>query len=161
MDRRFEIRLAAADEMQAVAMLFQEYADTLGVDLAYQGFEAEVAALPGAYGPRGGTLLLAVSADRTPVGCVGVRPLAEPATCEMKRLYTSRHVRGMGIGRALAAAAIEAAIQIGYHGMRLDTLPTMAAAQALYRGLGFQNTSRYYDTPVAGTVFMRKTLVRR
>lgn len=76
----------------------------------------------------------------------------------MKRLHTRPNARGAGVGRALAAAAIEAAVQAGYRSPRLDTLPDMFAARALYRNLGFETTPAYYDTPVAGTIFMRKLL---
>lgn len=139
-------------------MLFREYADGIGVDLAYQGFETELGALPGGYASPAGALLLAVSGDGRPVGCVAVRRLPEPATCEMKRLHTRPDARRRGVGRALALAAIEAATQVGYRVMRLDTLPTMMAAQALYRQLGFEVTPPYYSSPVAGTIFMRKHL---
>jgi ribosomal protein S18 acetylase RimI-like enzyme len=156
-DRAFSIRPPAAHEMPAVAALFRDYAASLGVDLSFQGFEAEVAALPGTYAPPSGALLLAVP---PPLGCVALRKLPEPGACEMKRLYVGPDARGMGLGRALAVAAIEAATRIGYRTMRLDTLPAMATAQALYRDLGFETTEAYYDTPVAGTLFMRKTLIR-
>jgi ribosomal protein S18 acetylase RimI-like enzyme len=153
---RFRIRPATGDEMAVVAELFQEYAAGLDVDLSYQGFAAELAALPGAYAAPAGTLLLALSASDEPLGCVGVRRLQEPGDCEMKRLHTRPYARGMGVGRGLAAAAIDFAISAGYLSMRLDTLPAMTAAQALYRSLGFDQTPAYYQTPVAGTVFMRK-----
>jgi ribosomal protein S18 acetylase RimI-like enzyme len=105
-----------------------------------------------------GALLIAVSVDGDPIGCVGVRKLGEPGVCEMKRLHVAPNARGAGIGRALVVAAIEAATLAGYDAMRLDTLPTMAAAAALYRQFGFETTPAYYDTPVAGTTFMRKAL---
>ncbi len=155
----FLVRHAQAEEMAVIAMLFREYADSLGVDLSYQGFDAELAALPGRYAPPQGALLLAVAATGQPVGCVAVRPLPEAGVCEMKRLHTRPSARGAGIGRALAEAAIEAARRAGYRSMRLDTLPDMAAAQSLYRRLGFETTPPYYDTPVQGTIFMRKRLV--
>ncbi len=158
MDLGFSVRPAVAIDMDAVASLFREYANSLGVDLSYQGFEAELAGLPGAYAPPGGALLLAWSADGIPIGCVGVRPLAEPGSCEMKRLYVRGPGRSIGGGRALAVAAIEAATAAGYLTMRLDTLPAMTAAQALYQRLGFEITPPYYASAVAGTIFMRKTL---
>jgi ribosomal protein S18 acetylase RimI-like enzyme len=157
-DQAFSIRPATADEMPVVENLFREYADALGVDLAYQGFAAELAGLPGAYASPDGALLLAVSGAGAAVGCVALRKLKEGGACEMKRLHTSPDSRGIGIGRALAMAAIEAATQAGYRTMRLDTLPGMDAAQALYRSLGFATTPAYYDSPVTGTIFMRKSL---
>lgn len=156
MERRFSIRAAAAYEMPAVAALFQDYATCLGVDLSFQGFEAELASLPGAYAPPAGALLFAVSPRADPLGCVAIRKLPEHGACEMKRLYVRPGARGMGLGRALAVAAIEAATRAGYQTMRLDTLPAMISAQALYRDLGFEATSAYYDTPVPGTLFMRR-----
>lgn len=145
--------------MAAVASLFRAYAGSLGVDLAYQGFDHELASLPGAYAPPAGALLVAISPFGGVLGCVAVRKLPEDGVCEMKRLYVTPAARGAGNGRALAVAAMDAATQAGYRTMRLDTLPGMAAAQALYRGLGFATTPPYYDTPVPGTLFMRKTLV--
>jgi ribosomal protein S18 acetylase RimI-like enzyme len=143
--------------MAAVATLFRAYATSLDVDLEYQGFEREVTELPGAYAAPAGALLLAWSGDQA-VGCVAVRPLPEQGVCEMKRLHTRVLARGAGIGKALAMAAIEAGRAAGYRCMRLDTLPSMLAAQALYRRLGFEVTPAYYDSPVPGTIFMRKIL---
>jgi ribosomal protein S18 acetylase RimI-like enzyme len=154
-ERHFCIRPAAAHEMPTVAAMFRDYAASLGVDLSFQGFEAEVTSLPGVYAPPTGTVLLA---NPGPLGCVALRKLPEDGACEMKRLYVSPNARGTGLGRSLAVAAIEAATRIGYRTMRLDTLPGMDAAQALYHSLGFEITAPYYDTPVVGTVFMRRAL---
>jgi ribosomal protein S18 acetylase RimI-like enzyme len=158
MDSTVSIRPASAVDLEAVASLFHAYADALDIDLSFQGFATELANLPGAYAPPAGVLLLAVSATGDPLGCVGVRPLAEPGACEMKRLHTTPAARGAGIGHALAQAAVEAATQAGYTAMRLDTLPSMIAAQTLYARLGFHVTPPYYDSPVPGTIFMRKAL---
>jgi GNAT superfamily N-acetyltransferase len=158
MNPEFTIRPAAENEMGTVATLFREYADALGVDLSFQGFEAELAALPGPYAPPAGALLIAFSAAGDPVGCVGVRPFPEAGTCEMKRLHLTPGARGGGLGRTLAEAAIDAATRAGYARMRLDTLPTMIAAHSLYRRLGFEPTPPYYATPVPGTIFMQRTL---
>jgi ribosomal protein S18 acetylase RimI-like enzyme len=154
----FAVRPASARDIPAVAALFRDYAASLSIDLGYQDFGAELAGLPGAYAPPSGGLLLAVTAAGDAVGCVGFRAMPEPGTCEMKRLHTKPGARGQGIGRALALAAIRAAREAGYAAMRLDTLPDMRAAQGLYRQLGFEPTAAYYDTPVAGTLFMRKAL---
>jgi ribosomal protein S18 acetylase RimI-like enzyme len=154
----FSIRPARAEEMPTVAALFRAYAIGLDVDLSYQGFAAELAGLPGAYATPAGALLLAVSADERPLGCVAMRPLPALGGCEMKRLYVGEAGRGLGIGRALAIACIRAAIDAGYSHMLLDTLPQMSAAQQLYGQLGFEIVPPYYDTPVPGTIFMRKTL---
>ena len=146
--------------MPVVAALFREYADQIGVDLSYQHFDAELAALPGVYAPPLGALLLAIGADGVPAGCVAVRKTPAPDCCEMKRLHVRPAMRGTGLGRALAMAAIEAATRIGYARMRLDTLPPMMTAQALYRSLGFSVIDAYYETPVAGTIFLELRLAQ-
>lgn len=154
----FQIRPATAEDIATIADLFTEYAAALGVNLGYQNFEAELATLPGAYTPPAGALLLATTPSNQPLGCVAIRPMTEPGTCEMKRLHTKPAARGQGVGRALATAAIEAATKAGYRTMRLDTLPAMAAAQSLYRSLGFVTTPAYYESPISGTIFMVLTL---
>ncbi len=145
-------------DMTAVAELFRAYAAGLGTDLAYQGFAQELAGLPGKYAPPAGALLLARDAGRAEagaaLGCVAMRPLAGTGACEMKRLYVAPAGRGHGLGRALVTAVATAARTAGYAEIRLDTLPGMATAQALYAALGFRPIAPYYDTPVAGTVFM-------
>lgn len=152
------VRAANARDIGTVASLFREYASGLGdVDLAYQGFEKELASLPGAYAPPHGILLLA-EIDGEPVGCVALRPLPEAEFCEMKRLYVRDRARGTGTGRALAEAVIAEASRLRYAAMRLDTLLPMKAALSLYRALGFREIPAYYDTPVMETVFMHKDL---
>jgi len=146
-----------ADDLAAVARLFRAYAAALPVDVGYQGFDAELASLPGRYAPPAGALLLARAPDDAPLGCVALRPL-EAGACEMKRLYVAPGGRGLGLGRTLVAAVIAAAERIGYREMRLDTLPGMAAAIALYRATGFSPVAPYYPTPVAGTLFFARTL---
>lgn len=149
---------ATANDLAAVAELFRDYAASLEVDLTYQNFAAELASLPGQYAPPAGALLLTRDADGAAVGCVALRPMELAGCCEMKRLYVCGRARGTGLGRKLAVAIIREAVRIGYREVRLDSLPTMLAAVALYRTLGFEPTAAYYDTPVAGTVFMRRTL---
>ena len=155
----FEIApIRSADDLAATATLFEAYAASLDVDLAYQDFAAELAGLPGLYAPPWGELLLARGEDRTPIGCAALRPMKAQGCCEMKRLYVSPRARGLGLGKALVRALITAAERIGYREMRLDTLPSMTDAQALYRNLGFEIADSYYDTPVKGTLFMRRLI---
>lgn len=145
-------------DLPAVTQLFRAYAQSLPIDLGYQGFDGELASLPGKYAPLQGALLVARDASSEALGCVAMRPLAEPGVCEMKRLYVAPAGRGQGLGKRLALAIIEAARAAGYHEMRLDTLASMQEAQALYRSLGFAQIGAYYETPVADTVFMSLTL---
>lgn len=145
-------------DLAATIALFRAYATSLPIDLAYQGFEAEMAGMPGKYGPPAGELLLARAAEGTALGCVGLRAFGETGDCEMKRLYVAPEGRGLGLGKQLALAIIEVARERGYRSILLDTLTSMAEAQALYRRLGFVEISAYYDTPIAGTIFMRKEL---
>jgi ribosomal protein S18 acetylase RimI-like enzyme len=147
----------AADLVATIA-LFRSYAASLDVDLAYQDFEGEMAAMPGKYAQPAGELMLARGADDRPVGCVGLRPLDIPGCCEMKRLYVSPDGRGTGVGKSLVDAIVAVAERAGYREMRLDTLSAMTRAQALYRKLGFEVIAPYYETPVAGTLFMRRRL---
>lgn len=153
-----DLDISAADEadLPAVRALLREYEDALGVSLAFQDFDREVRDLPGDYAPPPGALLVARD-DGLTVGCVALRPL-DASTCEMKRLYVRPTLRGHGAGRRLAEAVIAEARRIGYERMRLDTLPGMEDAQALYDRLGFRDIAPYRDNPVQGTRFLELDL---
>jgi putative acetyltransferase len=146
--------VTAAEIAQARA-LFEEYAASIGVDLCFQNFSAELATLPGAYAPPRGALLLAGTALH-PRGCVALRPLpdGDPLIGEVKRLYVRADARGSGLGRALVLRVLAEASAIGYRELKLDTLPTMAAARALYASLGFTECAPYYRNPLNGFVYM-------
>lgn len=149
-------RATTPADLATVRELVREYAASLGFNLHFQQFEQEVADLQGTYGPPGGTLLLAM-ADGIPGGCVGVRPL-EGEICEMKRLYVRPAARRAGLGRALAEAAINFGAGAGYRRMRLDTLPTMDRARALYESLGFRQIPPYRYNPIPDTLYLELAL---
>lgn len=154
---RFQLVHATEPErVEQARELVLEYVESLGIDLDFQDFEAEMREFPGDYAAPDGSLLLAVDA-RGPAGCVGVRKL-EPGICEMKRLYIRPPCRGQGLGERLARAIIEEARVLGYTAMRLDTLDTMHPAIRLYRGLGFEPTTPYYRNPLQGALFFELKL---
>ncbi len=150
-------RAEGAGDMETVRALFLEYQDAIGVDLCFQGFEEEVAALPGAYAPPEGCLLLARDGGRA-AGVVGMWLVGE-GRAEMKRLYVRPPWRRTGLGRRLAEAVIEAARDAGHSSICLDTLNFMDEARALYGSLGFAEIPAYYDNPLDGVVYMEQGLV--
>jgi putative acetyltransferase len=150
----------SATELAAAAAIFREYGDSLGVDLSFQGFDQELATLPGLYASPRGTLLLAWVEGEL-AGCCALRPLDEvdiANAAEMKRLYVRPAFRRFGLGRLLAEAVLDAARQMGYSSVLLDTLDDMEAARALYEELGFVEIPPYYQSPIAGSHYLRVDL---
>lgn len=140
--------------------IFREYASTLSVDLCFQGFDDEVASLPGEYAEPHGALLLAL-VDGEVAGCCALRSLANvdyPNACEMKRLYVRRAFRCFGLGRQLAEAILDKAREAAFDSVLLDTLDEMEAARALYEELGFVEIPPYYHNPIAGAHYLKADL---
>jgi putative acetyltransferase len=158
-----EIRLITPDTpelLTAARMVFREYAASLDVDLCFQGFEAELAALPGDYAAPAGQLLLAL-VDGDLAGCGAFRPLPDADyanACEMKRLYVRPAFRRFGLGRLLAQRLLDDARRAGYSNMLLDTLDDMESARELYASLGFEDIPPYYYNPIPGAHYLRAPL---
>ena len=145
------------EDIEAARTLIREYAQTLGVDLCFQNLDEELAQLPGEYAAPRGALYMAVI-DGKPAGCVALRPLDAadyPNAAEMKRLYVRNHFRGSGLGRELAQAALDKALEAGYSCVLLDTLDDMEAARSLYEDLGFHEIPPYYHNPIAGAHYLK------
>ena len=144
------------EHYDCVRKLFLQYAESLGIDLEFQGFSRELASLPGDYAPPRGCILLAVTHGIF-VGCAAVRPF-EKNICEMKRLYVVPNYQGRGIGRTLACAVIDRARKMGYKKMRLDTIASMKKAKALYRSLQFRAIEAYRYNPLESPTYMELDL---
>ncbi|HJU44015.1 MAG TPA: GNAT family N-acetyltransferase [Vicinamibacterales bacterium] len=151
-----EIRPAVPADIPHVRDMLKEYVEWIGLDLAFQEIDAELAGLPGEYAPPRGALFVAVEGHRH-VAMIALRPLDGPAA-EMKRLYVRPQARGRGLARQLIARLCDEAKRLGYSELRLDTLPMMGEAQALYEAHGFVDIAPYYETPIAGTRFMGKKI---
>jgi len=151
---------ASPEEVEAVRVIFQEYADSLNVDLCFQDFEQELTSLPGDYqAPRGALLLVWVDDDVA--GCCALRPIDNVDyvnAAEMKRLYVRKAFRRFGLGRMLAEAILDAARMGGYSTVLLDTLDDMEAARTLYEDLGFEEIPPYYHNPHAGAHYLKVDL---
>ena len=151
---------ATPELLAATRVIFRDYAQSLGIDLCFQNFEAELAALPGEYAPPQGALLLAL-VDGEVAGCGALRALPGSDyanACEMKRLYVRPAYRKFGLGRLLAQALFDRGRQAGYSAMLLDTLDEMEAARGLYASLGFEEIPPYYFNPVPGAHYLKAVL---
>jgi ribosomal protein S18 acetylase RimI-like enzyme len=152
-----------ATDLDGARTLFLEYIYAPGWEpefrayLAQQSFDAELAQLPGPYAPPAGALLLA-RIDGQLAGCVAAKALEPPAICEMKRLFVRPAFRTFGVGEQLVREVMLVAAGAGYERMRLDTLPSMRAAQQLYRRLGFEEIPPYCANPVPNAYFMERRL---
>lgn len=158
-DIRLFIAESAAD-WQVVRDVLREYADSLPVDLGFQGFDAELAGLPGAYAPPSGVMLLA-TVDGAVAGSGAFRPLPEvdyANACEMKRLFVRPAFRRFGLGRTIAQALMDRATEAGYSTMLLDTLDDMEAARDLYDSLGFVEVPPFYFNPIPGAHYLKAEL---
>ncbi|MEJ7623434.1 MAG: GNAT family N-acetyltransferase [Pyrinomonadaceae bacterium] len=152
------IRQAQTDqEIAQIRELFREYEAWLGLDLCFQGFEDELAALPGKYAVAEGRLLLATGSGSA-AGCIALRKINQNI-CEMKRLFVRDQFRGLGIGCRLIERLITEAVEARYTAIRLDTFPaSMKKAVSLYEAHGFQVISPYYENPHHDIVFMELVL---
>ncbi|MHB1392862.1 MAG: GNAT family N-acetyltransferase [Clostridia bacterium] len=142
--------------LEEVRQLFMEYAQSLDINLAFQGFETELKTLPGKYGPPDGVLILA-SVDSKGAGCIALRRISDDV-CEMKRLYVRDEYRGLGIGKRLISMIIDEAKNLNYGYIRLDTLATMKDAQNLYLSFGFYDIEPYVYNPIENARFMELKL---
>ncbi|MEM6318202.1 MAG: GNAT family N-acetyltransferase [Bacteroidota bacterium] len=139
------------------AQLFEEYATQIGVDLSFQNFKEELAAIEQQYGKPNGVIYLAYDRQDHPAGCFGIRPF-DGTICELKRMYLQPSLRGKGVGKQMLQKAIEVGKNLGYTKMRLDTLPTMESAIGLYKKLGFYEIPAYRYNPIAGTKYFELDL---
>ena len=144
------------EDAEAAKQLILDYVDWLGVDLSHQGFEQEMAAFPGDYAPPRGVLLMA-RVDGLPAGVVGLRPL-EDSICEMKRLWVPPQFSGLGLGRALCRRFIEEGRRLGYDKVRLDTVARAAAANHLYRTMGYREIKAYRFNPEPDALFFERDI---
>lgn len=145
------------DDLEAARQLFAAYADSLGIDLSFQDFSEELKTLPGKYASPSGEILLACNHSDMAVGCVAMRPLSSEI-CEMKRLYILPAGRGLGIGTLLVNRILEVASNLGYNEIKLDTLPTMSRAIAVYTKVGFTPIEPYYENPIVEAIFFARRL---
>ena len=151
------IHPTSPEELAATREIFVEYAGTLDVDLDFQGFEEELAELPGEYAAPRGNLVLAL-VEGTVAGCCALRAIDDvdyANACEMKRLYVRKAFRGFGLGRQLVDHTLTTAAQLGYDCILLDTLDSMESARALYADFGFEEIPPYYHNPIAGTHYLK------
>ena len=144
------------EDFETGKLLFEEYANSLNVDLSFQNFSKELDAVRQQYNEPAGGLLLAFVGD-LPVGCAGIRQL-DNDTAELKRMYVKDAYRGLKIGVELLRQSIDLAKALGYKKLRLDTLANMTKAQQLYHSFGFYEIDAYRYNPLAGTIYMEKDL---
>jgi putative acetyltransferase len=152
---RVQIRyVETPEEIEQIRLLFVEYAESLGFSLCFQGFDEELAGLPGKYAPPTGLLFIAECEGKV-AGCIALKKIGE-GQCEMKRLYVRPEFRGIHLGRKLAETLVAEARSMGYRAMFLDTIATkMADAVRLYRSLGFVECPPYYHNPQPDALYMK------
>ena len=153
------IRPAENDQdIEDARTLFREHIGGIGDDLAFIGLDEELAGLPGDYAFPGGSMFFCRNANGEPVGCVAVRRLNRPGVCELKHLYVRASWRGLGAGRQLVASVVDFATKAGYRQVLLSTLPSLVAANSIYRQAGFHLTEPFYDEPMADALYYCRNL---
>ena len=157
MEKALEITVEPAarpEDIAAVRDLFREYAESIDFQPCFQGLEDELEALPGAYAPPSGELLLC-RVGGAPAGCVATCRYA-PGVAEMKRLYVRPEFRELKIGRNLTWLAMGMAHEAGYASVRLETVPEcMPTAVGMYEKLGFELVPCPQGTDLRIVCYMR------
>ena len=155
--------LPAFEHRAELIPLYEEYAAMLvrvepifTRSLDQQNYAEEIARLEEKYAPPRGSIYL-VYVDGTLAGCVGMKP-SDAECAELKRLYVRPAFRGRNLGELLTRRIMDDARAAGYRKLRLDTLPGLKTALAVYRRLGFRETAPYYDCLIPGTIFMEMDL---
>jgi len=143
-------------ELNDAIHLFNEYANSLNISLAFQNFNEELNIINTMYGSPSGCLLVVYDKEQA-IACAAYRKIGD-AVCELKRMYIKPAYRGNGIGQKLLDLLCTSAKDVGYKMMRLDTLDTMLPALSLYRKNGFEAIDAYYHNPNEGVVYMEKAL---
>jgi len=154
-------RVNWSTDIDTVRRLFREYRDWVAEhrdpsadDRVRAGLgliDELISGLPGAYGPPRGDVILAFSGGDL-VACGALREL-EPHVGEIKRVYVRADHRGPVFGPRLTRALLDRARDLKYARVRVDTLPTMAAANEFYPAMGFEPIPSYWPHPVAGAHF--------
>ncbi len=156
------------EEIETVRRLFLDYRQWLAkheetshsVDprrkAGLRQIDDQIAGLPGEYGPPRGEVILAF-AKKALVACGALREL-EPKVGEIKRIYVRADHRGPGFGPRLTRALLRRARELGYERIRVDTLPSMFAANQFYPAMGFEPIAPYWPHPVAGALFFEYRL---
>lgn len=149
-------KASTSNEFEDGRNLFNQYSDSLDIDLSFQDFQNELATVDKQYNKPKGALLLAYK-NNMAIGCVGIREI-DKNIAELKRMFVNAEYRNYKIGRKLLEFAIDISKELNYNFIRLDTLSTMTRAQNLYRSFGFYEIAPYRFNPVSGAVFMEMKL---
>jgi len=144
------------NNITAAIQLFNEYAEWLGIDLGFQGFEKELVSISEMYGPPHGALFVLYD-NEAAIGCLGLRKI-EDGVGELKRMYIQEQYRKSGLGKMLLDQSIDVAKAYGYQLLRLDTLNTMIPAMNFYEKHGFYRISPYYHNPLETAVYFEMKL---
>ncbi len=150
------IKVRSKDEYESAAILFNEYAQWLGIDLEFQHFQDELKSLEKMYSAPGGGIILCKN-DNNFIGCVAIRKI-DNTMAELKRMYVQQQHQHKGIGKGLLERSLKLAKECNYSIIRLDTLSNMLPAINLYRKYGFIEIAPYYHNPNLTAVYFEKKI---